>query len=132
LTLSGVEGRPTGYLTAKPWRRVAATPSTEGLSRRCPPPKSALRPTGAERPAGSPASDAALALGGDLLRTRPTTWAGSVTSKQLGSGRLAIEGGIRFSPTAPRSRLTFTARFSTGELRGCSILAILRRPRGRY
>ena len=132
LTLSAAKDRPAGYFAVKPWRRVADTPTAKDLSRRCPPPAGALEPTGAERAVRSPAPDVTIALSGDLVSTRPTTWAGRVASKQLGPGRLAIEGEIEFSPSAPRTRLTFTARFSEGELRGCSIIAILRRPHGRY
>src|SRR6476661_584128 len=102
LTLSGLQGRSTGYFAAKPWRRIASAPSASELSRRCPPPASALEPTGAGRPAGSPASDATIELSGDLVRTSPTTWAGGVTSTQLGPGRLVIEGEIDFPPSAPR------------------------------
>ena len=132
LTLSGLGGRSPGYFAAKPWRRVAATPSAKDLSRRCPPPAGALEPTGAERPAGSRASSETLGLQGDLVNTRAATWEGAVASDQLGPGRLAIEGDIRFPQAEPRTRLTFTARFSAGVLRGCSIIAILRRPHGRY
>jgi hypothetical protein len=132
LTLRGLQGRSGGYFAAKPWRRVAATPSAQDLSRRCPPPAGALEPTGAERRAGSPASDATLALAGDLVNTRPTTWVGDVASEQLGRGRLAIDGDVDFSRSAPRTRLTFTARVSAGELRGCSVVVFLRRPHGRY
>jgi hypothetical protein len=132
LTLSGLHGRSAGYFATKPWRRVAAAPSAKNLSRRCPPPAGVLEPTGAERQARSPASNATLELLGDLVETRPARWSGGVASKQLGPGRLALEGDVEFSPSAPRTRVTFTARFSTGELRGCSIVAILRRPHERY
>jgi len=132
LTLSGLQGRSGGDFAAKPWRRIATTPSARDLSRRCPPPPGALEPTGAERRAGAPAPDATLDLSGDLVNTRPATWVGGVASKQLGRGRLAIDGDIEFSRSTPRTRLTFTARFSAGELRGCSVIAILDRPHGRY
>lgn len=132
LTLTAAKGRPAGYFGVKPWRRIADTPTAKYLSSRCPPPAAAIEPSGAEKRARSPAPDATIELSGDLVRTPPTTWMGSVVSKQLGPGRLSIEGGTDFSPSASRTRLTFAARFSTGELRGCSITAILRRPHGRY
>jgi hypothetical protein len=55
-----------------------------------------------------------------------------VTSRQLGRGRLTIEGNVVFRPPQTRSRLTFRARFSKGELRGCGIVDNYRRPHGRY
>jgi hypothetical protein len=130
LTLRPANGGSAGYFAAKPWRRIAETPTPKPLSKRCPPPPGALEPTGAER--ATPAPDATIVFSGDLVRAGPTTWVGTVSSKQLGPGRLAIEGQVVLSPPRPRARLTFAARFSKGELRGCAINAILRRPHARY
>ena len=130
LTLSAANSGTVGYFAAKPWRRIAQTPTASELSSRCPPPAGALEPTGAEH--ASPSRDAALDFGGDLVRTGRTTWTGNGSAKQLGRGRLTIEGKVVFSPSETRNRLTFTARFSTGELRGCAINTMLRRPHGRY
>jgi hypothetical protein len=132
LTLRATAGRPAGRFAVKPWRRIDRTPTANDLSRRCPPPAGALEPSGAERPAGAPVPDATLELVGDLARTGPTTWVGDIASQQLGRGRLAIEGAVELPLAEPRTRLTFAARFSGGELRGCSVIAILRRPHGRY
>ena len=133
LTLSALQGRSSGYFAAKPWRRVAATPSAQELSRRCPPPAGALEPTGAERACRiTVTGQGARAVGRPRQDAGPATWVGRVASKQLGPGRLAIDGDVELSRSAPRTRLTFTARFSEGELRGCAILAVLRRPHGRY
>jgi hypothetical protein len=130
LTLDAVKGGSAGYFAAKPWRRIAETPTAHDLSRRCPPPAGALAPNGAER--ATPSRDAAIGFSGDLVRTGPTTWEGGGTSTELGRGRLTIDGNVVFQPPETRTRLTFAARFSKGELRGCAINAILRRPYGRY
>jgi hypothetical protein len=130
LTLSPAKGGSAGYFAGKPWRRIAETPTPKPLSKRCAPPPGALEPTGAEH--ATPAPGATLGFSGDLVRAGPTTWVGRVRSKQLGPGRLAIEGTVVFSSPRPRTRLTFSARFSKGELRGCTINAILRRPHARY
>jgi hypothetical protein len=130
LTLGAVKGGSAGYFAAKPWRRIAETPTAQDLSRRCPPPAGALAPTGAER--ATPSRDATIGFSGDLVRAGPTAWEGSGTSEELGRGRLTIEGNVVFVPHEIRTRLTFAARFSKGELRGCSINTIGRRPHGRY
>ena len=69
LTLSEARGGAAGYFAAKPWRRIAQTPTASGLSARCPPPAGALQPTGAEH--ATPSRDAAIHFTGDLVRTTP-------------------------------------------------------------
>jgi hypothetical protein len=130
LTLSAAGGGAPGYFVARPWRRVAQTPTASGLSTRCRPPAGALQPTGAEHARPSP--DAAIHFTGDLIRTTPRTWEGSGSAKPLGRGHLRIDGDITFSRDQTRQRVTFAARFSRGELRGCAINTITRRPHARY
>src|SRR5439155_14369698 len=125
LTLAALKGASAGYFAAKPWRRIGA-PTPTALSQRCPPPAGALRPTGAER--ATPSPDASIRFSGALVRTAPETWHGDGHSAELGRGRLTIRGPIVLSTAAVRTRLTFTARFAAGELRGCAISFILRRP----
>lgn len=128
LTLSAPARGTAGYFAAKPWHRIARTPVAK--STRCPPPAGALEPTGAEHAGPSP--DATIHFTGDLARTGPTTWEGGGTSTTLGRGRLTIEGSVGFSPGETRNRLTFTAHFSEGELRGCAITTVIRRPHAHY
>jgi TRAP-type C4-dicarboxylate transport system substrate-binding protein len=64
---------------------------------------------------------AAVAVNVDLNKTGPTTWQGTVTSKQLGRGRFALQGHVYFSKLIPRHYLEFKARFPKGQLRGCVI-----------
>jgi hypothetical protein len=132
LTLSPPQRGTAGYFAAKPWRRIAQTPTATAsdVSTRCPPPAGALEQTGAEH--ARPARDATLHFTGDLTRTGPTTWEGNATEPKLGRGHLTIEGNVSFSRAATRTRLTFAARFSAGELHGCAITTILRRPHARY
>jgi hypothetical protein len=130
LTLSAARGGAGGYFAAKPWRRIAQTPTASGLSTRCPPPVGALQPTGAEH--AEPSSDAAIDLTGDVVRTTPTTWKGDGMDEALGRGHLTLDGDVSFSSDQSRRRLTFAARFSGGELRGCAINTITRRPHARY
>jgi hypothetical protein len=130
LTLSAGQSGAAGYFAAKPWRRISQTPTTSDLSEACRPPPGALERTGAEHAA--PARNATIGLSVDLARTGPTTWKGSGTEKRLGRGRLKIEGKVIFTPGQTRNRLTFTAHFPTGELSGCAINSIARRPHSRY
>jgi hypothetical protein len=128
LTLTTVRGAPGPYLAAKPWRRIAGSLSVASLSRRCPPPSTALAPSGVENvtPTGS-----TMGFSGDFAKTGPTTWTGRGTSKELGPGRMTIEGDVALRDLT-RSRLTFTLRFAAGILRGCAINTIIRRPHARY
>jgi hypothetical protein len=130
LTLSPAGGGTSGYFVARPWRQVAQTPTTSDLSTRCRPPAGALAPTGAEHARPSP--DAAIHFTGDLIRTTPRTWQGSGSAGPLGRGRLRIDGDISFARDQTRQRVTFTVRLSRGELRGCAINTITRRPHARY
>jgi hypothetical protein len=130
LTLAPVRRGSAGYLAARPWRRITRTPTAKELSTHCPPPPGALEPTGAEH--ARPSRDAAIHFTADLDRTRPTTWQGSGTEEELGRGHLTIEGKLSFSRDPTRRRLTFAARFPKGELRGCVITTILRRPHAHY
>lgn len=130
LTLSTARGGVGGYFAAKPWRRIARTPAASGLSARCRPPAAALQPTGAEH--ATPSRDAVIHLTADLVRTRSTTWKGNGRDEALGRGRLRIDGDVSFSSEQARRRLTFAARFAGGELRGCAINTITRRPHARY
>ena len=129
-TLTAVRPGSAGYFAARPWRRIARTPTTAALSTHCPPPPGALEPTGAEH--AKPSRDAAIHFAADLVRTRPSTWEGSGKDDELGRGHLTIEGKVSFSRGPTRRRLTFVARFSKGQLRGCVITTILRRPHARY
>jgi hypothetical protein len=130
LTLSAARGGAAGYFAAKPWRRVTQAPRVSDLSTRCPPPADALQATGAEH--ATPSRDAALHFTGDLVKTTPTTWQGDGTAEELGQGRLTMHGDIVFSRDQTRRRLTFRARFAKGEMRGCAIATITRRPHARY
>jgi hypothetical protein len=130
LTLSAAGGGASGYFVARPWRQIAQTPTASDLGTHCPPPTAALQPTGAEH--ATPSRDAVIQFTGDLVRTTPTTWEGSGTAKELGRGRMTIDGDVTFSPAQTRRRLTFALRFSRGELRGCAITTITRRPHARY
>lgn len=130
LTLSTARGRVGGYFAAAPWRRVARTPAVNGLSARCPPPADALSPTGAEHARPSP--DAVIHLTADLVRATATAWMGSGRDEALGPGRMRIDGDVGFSSEQTRRRLTFAVRFAGGEIRGCAINTITRRPHARY
>ena len=130
LTMTAVRPGSAGYFAARPWRRIARRPTAAALSTRCPPPPGVLEPTGAEH--ARPSRDAAIHFAADLVRTRPTTWDGGGTDDELGRGHLTIEGEISFARGPTRRRLTFAARFPEGELRGCLITTILRRPHARY
>jgi hypothetical protein len=130
LTLSRARGGVGGYFAAKPWRRVALTPAASGLSTRCPPPAGALQPTGAEH--ATPSPDAVLHLTADLVRTTSSTWRGNGRDDALGPGRLRLDGDVSFSSEQSRHGLTFAARFTGGELRGCAINTVTRRPHAHY
>jgi hypothetical protein len=130
LSLRPVEGARAGYFALKPWRRIAETPSGKNLGRRCPPPAAALVPTGAEDV--NRRTGVELDVGGNLTKTGATTWTGNVISKQLGRGRLTVDGPVVFRSPRTRSRLTFEAHFAKGDLRGCGIVDNYRRPHGRY
>jgi hypothetical protein len=130
LTLSPAKGGRAGYFAVKPWRRIAETPSANDLSGRCPPPGAALQPTGAEGVTARAGVE--IDASADLTKTNPTRWEGNMTSKQLGGGRLTVEGNVVFQPPVTRNRLNFTARFSKGELRGCTINSVLSRPHARF
>jgi hypothetical protein len=130
LTLSEAGGGASGYFVARPWRRIAQTPTASGLSERCPPPTGVLQPTGAEH--ATPSRDAAIQFTGDLVRTTRRTWEGNGTARELGRGRLTIYGDVAFTPDQARRRMTFAVRFPRGELRGCAITTITRRPHARY
>jgi hypothetical protein len=114
-------------LAAAPWRRVASD-GRDSFDRRCHPPAAALTPTGVEnlRPTG-----ATLSFSGDFVRTGPTRWEGRGTAKDLGRGRMTIDGRVVLGQLT-RSRVTFTLRVADGTLHGCSITTILRRPHRRY
>jgi hypothetical protein len=120
----------TNDLAARPWRRIAAKPSVMQLSRRCPPPRAALAPTGAER--AVPSAAARIDFAGDLVKTGPGTWRGLGTSPRLGRGRLELRGPVPFLRVRSRARLRFALRFSTGVLRGCAVVETLPRPNDRY
>jgi hypothetical protein len=130
LTLRPATSGRAGYFAVKPWRRVAETPSAKDLSGRCPPPGAALQPTGAEGVTARPGVE--IDASGDLTKTSPARWEGDLTARQLGRGRLTVEGNVVFQPPVTRDRLNFKARFSKGELRGCAINSVLSRPHARY
>jgi TRAP-type C4-dicarboxylate transport system substrate-binding protein len=87
------------------------------------------RPT---RHASANAADVALNVKGDLNKTGRTTWEGTATSRQLGRGRLVLEGHVYFSKLIPRPYLEFKARFPKGKLRGCVVTAIVPGRHGDY
>jgi TRAP-type C4-dicarboxylate transport system substrate-binding protein len=102
-------------------RTVTATPAPDcsgGLLHR-------LRLT---RPAGS------LRLSSDLTATSRSIWAGTVTSRQLGRGRLMLEirFGFGFNTRFARRATRFEARFSAGTLRGCMNMTFTLGPHGDY
>jgi len=117
-------------LAARPWRRVAAKPSVTHLSRRCPPPRTALEPTGAER--AVPSAAARIDFAGDLVKTSPAKWSGPGTSRELGRGSLELVGRIPFLPVTSRVSLRFALHFGAGLLRGCAVLETVPRPHNRY
>ena len=102
LRLTAVSRGSGGYFTARPWRRIARTPTATALSTHCLPPAGALEPTGAEH--ARPSRDAAIHFAADLVRTRPMTWEGNGNDEVLGRGHLTIEGKTSFSrgPTLSR------------------------------
>lgn len=130
LTLTPSTSGAAGYFAARPWRRIAQTPTARELSPRCPPPAGALEPTGAEH--AVPAHDASFHLAGDLARSGRTTWTGVGTAKQFGRGRLTLDGDVAFGRAETRGRATFAARFVRGTVRGCVVDTVLPRPHGRY
>jgi TRAP-type C4-dicarboxylate transport system substrate-binding protein len=89
-------------------------------------------PGSPRRHAGANAVPVALNVTGDLHKTGPTTWKGPVASKQLGRGRLVLEGHVYFSRLINRRYFAFKARFSRDELRGCGFNAFVPRPHGDY
>ena len=125
MELHALSAGTAAMLAGAPWRRVA---DTRASGRQCHPPAAALTPTGVEnlRPTG-----ATLSFSGDFVRTGPTHWDGRGTAKDLGPGRMTIDGRVVLGHLT-RSRVTFTLRVSRGILHGCSITTIWRRPRGRY
>jgi TRAP-type C4-dicarboxylate transport system substrate-binding protein len=80
------------------------------------------------RPAGS------LRLSTDLTATSRSTWEGTVTSKELGHGRLMLKVrfGFGFNTPFARRATRFEARFSTGTLRGCMEMTFTLGPHGDY
>lgn len=130
LTLHTINSGAGRYYTVKPWRRIGGAASAKALSARCPPPAEALQPTGAEH--AVPGIGVALDFRANLTRTGPRTWEGNGTAAGLGRGHLTIRGPVALIPAQTRNRLTFTARFRAGELRGCAIETFSRRPNGRY
>jgi hypothetical protein len=120
----------TNSLAARPWRRIAATPSVMHLSPHCRPPRAALEPTGAER--AVPSAGAHIDFVGDLVKTGPATWSGSGSSPGLGRGRLDLYGRVPFLRFSSRAPLGFAMRFSAGVLRGCAVVQTVPRPNDRY
>jgi hypothetical protein len=130
LTLSAVTSGSAGYFGVAPWRKVAATGARSRLGTRCPPPPAALEPTGAETIEPNPRAhlDALVRL----VRSGASQWEGEARSQQLGRGRMTIAGHVVFVAPATRGRLEFAVRFPTGELGGCLIVEITRRPHARW
>jgi hypothetical protein len=128
MELHALSAGTAAVLAAAPWRRVAGTDGPSSFDRRCHPPAAALTPTGVEnlRPTG-----ATLSFSGDFVKTGPAHWEGRGTAKDLGPGRMTIDGRVVLGHLT-RSRITFTLRVSRGIMHGCSITTIWRRPRGRY
>jgi hypothetical protein len=129
LALDPVRNAQAGDFADRRWRQIATAPSERYLSRRCPPPRGALEPTGVENV--RPRRGVTLDFRGDLTRTPAGTWVGRAVSKQLGPGRMTISGIVVFGRFT-RNRVTFTFRSARGVLRGCAINSILRRPHARY
>jgi hypothetical protein len=130
LSLHPMRRASGAYLTAKPWRRIAAARSRNRLSRRCPPPATALIPTGAERVTPSP--HAAFDFDGAAAALGPARWTGEGTAPRLGHGRLALAGHIPLRPRRARTRVAFALRFPHRVLSGCVIVEAVPRPHGRY
>lgn len=82
------------------------------------------------RPPHAGAAAGALSVSGDLTATSHTTWEGTVTSTDLGRGRLVLKRHLLFRSFVTGRLLKLTARFSSGELRGCVAMAITPTPHG--
>jgi hypothetical protein len=130
LTLSAVSSGSAGYFGVAPWRKVAASGARSRLGARCPPPPAALEPTGAETIQPNPRAhlDARVRL----VRSGASRWEGEARSQQLGRGRMTIAGRVVFVAPETRGRLEFALRFANGELTGCLIAEIIRRPHARW
>ena len=91
MELHALSAGTAAILAAAPWRRVAGADGPGSFDRRCRPPAAALTPTGVEnlRPTG-----ATLSFSGDFVRTGPTHWEGRGTAKDLGPGRMTIDGRV--------------------------------------
>jgi TRAP-type C4-dicarboxylate transport system substrate-binding protein len=89
-------------------------------------------PGGRPRHVSANAAAVPMNVTGDLNKTGPTTWQGTVTSRQLGRGRLVLQGQVYFSKLIARRYLEFKARFSRVQLRGCVVAAFIPGPRGGY
>ena len=128
IELRPLSGGTATLLAGAPWRQVTEPAGASQHGQDCRAPAAALTPTGVEdvRPTG-----AILSFSGDFVRTGPTRWEGRGTAKELGPGRMTIEGDVVLGPLT-RTRITFVLRVARGTMRGCSITTILRRPNRRY
>jgi hypothetical protein len=119
-----------GGFVSTAWRRIAESPSATQLSARCRPPPGVLSPTGAEHAVPSPRAKFFLEV--DLKRSGAQSWRGQATSDALGRGTVALAGPISFRSPNDHARMAFIAQLPGGELRGCVIDYLVRRPHQRF
>lgn len=83
-------------------------------------------PDCAHRPTPRAAAASRLGASGALRGIPGASWAGAITSPQLGRGtlRLVIHGRPNLRPAANFGLTDFVARFPAGELRGCIVATI--------
>jgi hypothetical protein len=129
LQLRAAASASQGGFVSKAWRRIDDYASTTRLSTRCPPPPGVLSPTGAEH--AVPPPRAAFRFEVDLKRSGQT-WHGPGTSDDLGRGTVTLAGPISFRSPDDHARMLFTARVPSGELHGCVIDFLVRRPHRRF
>lgn len=96
--------------------------------------EAAPRCPGARPPrAGAGAGARVLRVTGGLTATSKTSWEGTVISNDLGRGHLALTSGhLRFRSFVTIRYVALTARFSSGELRGCVSMDITPGPHGTF
>ncbi len=130
LRLQALASASQGGFVSKAWRRVEERPSVTRLSARCPPPPGVLSPTGAEHAVPSPR--AAFRFEVNLKRSGAQSWRGQGISHALGRGTVTLAGPISFRSPDDHARMTFTAQVPVGQLHGCAIDFLVRRPHQRF
>jgi hypothetical protein len=119
-----------GGFVSTAWRRIAESASATQLSARCQPPPGVLDRTGAEDAVPSPRAKFFFEV--DLKRSGAQSWRGQATSDALGRGTVTLAGPISFRSPDDHARMRFTAQLPAGQLRGCVIESLARRPHRRY